>query len=403
MILILSVMTLLNSCENNSVVTPTIGTLAGKVYSVSKFTLGNIEIKVGNNSVLSSNTGEFSMNDVEFPCDVTLRYNGSNYVTKYLNVTEGTNAFIVYGVDSYTLTTKIKITLPTGIFDNSNSGTFIFSDGMNVNLSKNFDSQTPQEDLFVYYGGSVSVIGKIHVIIYNEVNSKVMTYDNYAYSEDIEPVIGQETTYDFSIDRFNLNPGEKTVNINIPVLPSIGYVGFNFVSFSPFKNLNSEYSVRQNFFLQSPEVVIPLNIPGLVSFAEIHTSGYVGKERLTEESSQSFETKNDPQLISPEDNATGISGTSKFTFSQSQGSGVYVIEVYNTTSHKRYNLVKKDNSFLFSEIMEMSEGSTSNKTYNWYVRKFGEAADVKDYLNNYFNSEVSYRSGSNLRSFTTEE
>ena len=273
MILILSVMTLLNSCENNSVVTPTIGTLAGKVYSVSKFTLGNIEIKVGNNSVLSSNTGEFSMNDVEFPCDVTLRYNGSNYVTKYLNVTEGTNAFIVYGVDSYTLTTKIKITLPTGIFDNSNSGTFIFSDGMNVNLSKNFDSQTPQEDLFVYYGGSVSVIGKIHVIIYNEVNSKVMTYDNYAYSEDIEPVIGQETTYDFSIDRFNLNPGEKTVNINIPVLPSIGYVGFNFVSFSPFKNLNSEYSVRQNFFLQSPEVVIPLNIPGLVSFAEIHTSG----------------------------------------------------------------------------------------------------------------------------------
>jgi len=146
-----------------------------------------------------------------------------------------------------------------------------------------------------------------------------------------------------------------------------------------------------------------LNIPGLISFAEIHTSGYVGKERLTEESSQSFQTKNDPQLISPENNAAGISGATEFSYTQSQGTGIYFIDVYNSSTQERYTLVTKDNSFLFSEITEMAEISTSNKTYNYYVRKFGEAADIKDFLNNYYNSEVSYRAGSDLRSFTTGE
>ena len=403
LLLIVSSITLLESCEESSVVTSTKGTLAGKVYSVSKFALRNIEIKVGDKSVLTSDDGEFSLSDVEFPCNVILRNPGSNYATKYLNVTEGTSTFIVEGVNSSTLNTKLKITLPSGIFDNSDNGTMIFSDGMNVNLSKEFDTQTPPEDLVVNYGGSVPVTGKLHVIIYSKENSKVVTFDNYAVSENIETVLGQEITYDFSMNQFDLNPGEKTVNINIPVPPSGSYVGFNFLSFSHYKNINSQYPARQSFILQSPEVVIPLNIPGLISFAEIHTSGYVGKERLTEESSQSFQTKNDPQLISPENNAAGISGATEFSYTQSQGTGIYFIDVYNSSTPERYTLVTKDNSFLFSEITEMAEISTSNKTYNYYVRKFGEAADIKDFLNNYYNSEVSYRAGSDLRSFTTGE
>jgi len=237
-------MTLLESCEESSVITSTKGTLAGKVYSVSKFAMRNIEIKVGDKSVSTSDDGEFSLSDVEFPCNVILRNPGSNYATKYLNVTEGTSTFIVEGVNSSTLNTKLKITLPSGIFDNSDNGTMIFSDGMNVNLSKEFDLQTPPEELFVSYAGSNPVTGKLHIIIYSKENSKVVTFDNYAVSENIETVLGQEITYDFSMNQFDLNPGEKTVNINIPVPPSGSYVGFNFLSFSKYKNINSQYPAR---------------------------------------------------------------------------------------------------------------------------------------------------------------
>lgn len=247
-----------------------------------------------------------------------------------------------------------------------------------------------------------------------EFKGKIISYENFGISAPFEISAGQAKTYNFTLEELSFNPEEG--NVNVRFSPPANYISSNqYLTFTFSKKRTRNYSIPIQFesFIENEFTMkIPANLP--VEYTTIIGNYVYDNSNSVRNNIESFVipsntssvtliNKIPPLLLTPADNATGVTSTTQFTYSQESGNGVYVIRLQNMSTVKVYTLITESTSFTLSDFAELNLGNISSTQFSWNIEKIGNANSVNEYLTIYTNSQNTFRANSESRRFTSAQ
>ena len=395
------------SDDQNVVSTTSEITVSGTVINLVNQSVPNVKVEIEGQSVMTSSDGVFSVSNVSKPYNLVVNDDLHNSSKLFYGLSSA--RVKIPGVESIddSLQCEIAYTIPPEIFTSGVTGKIIFTDGKYVNT---YDNLSPGFLLRVWLQDYSPVTGNLIVITYKKDGSgNIVSYENFGMSAPIQVSNGGVYSYNFSLAELSLNPGEKTLSGTINVQP--GFTGeYNFYSLTFSDKRTPGYaallmfeSIEGNSF----NIVTPTGLP--IQFTNLLYTNYYGGQinnsevfKLPEGTSGiSLDVKEQPELLTPEDNATDVSGSTLFSFTEGTGSGIYKVSLIDQTQNKNYVIYISSNSFHLNEFNDLFSNGIPNSGFKWSVEKTGFANSVNDYVTTYTDRPEYFRNNSTERSFTT--
>ena len=383
-------------------------TVSGIATNYANQAVPNVRVKIGNDSVLSSSNGNFTFTNVTPPYDLQITEDVM-FISRYYSGLTAENLRIPdIGYIDDSLGCQINISFPAEILTSGVSGKMIFTDGEYVNAYDLLNQNLP---LKVWLTDKSPVTGRIIVITYKkDALGKIVSYENFGQSTPMEVINGGKYNYNFSADELSLNPGEETVSGSIILQP--GYSAFRnfYITFSDKLTPNFQVRTQFEFIVENNfSLKIPTGLP--VQFSSmIGCSSYIGQQQQTftdlfklppMQTGIVLETKSEPQLLTPEDNAVNIDTSSLFSFTPGAGTGIYRILLL-ISSYEVLVVYTPSNSFYLSDFKGLfKDGLPANTIIAWAVEKIGFANSINEYFTTFTDRPEYFKNYSALKRFTT--
>ncbi|MBK8551051.1 MAG: hypothetical protein IPL53_08345 [Ignavibacteria bacterium] len=154
-------------------------------------------------------------------------------------------------------------------------------------------------------------------------------------------------------------------------------------------------------------IIVPVDLPSQFSIlinnsmisSDNRKSG-IETFRFPENSNNAvFPAKLPPELTSPAQNTTGVSLNSLISYTDGDGTGLYVTRF--TKGDYYCSVITTEKSFQFSEISKFEIGFINDSEFRWTVEKHGEIKDLNEYLFTYPGRSGRFVSKSEQRTFHT--
>lgn len=402
-IIILSISVIHLSCD---ILTSTSANVNGKVYNFQHQPLSNIKVTAGEQTVITSEDGSFSISGLSFPYDIIVNDSVRRSATVFRGLsTENIILPVDYSFYS-NLFTKIRIKIPLSIIQSGSLGKIIFTDGNYVNYYSDINSY--DTGAVININTNNSVFGKLIVLTYKKDNNgNITSYENYGESPQLQIFPGITNKYQFDSLDLTLNPVEQPVSGSFE-LPD-GYnsgSSYFYLSFSSKETYftSSEFEGIGSFIFNFP---VPVGIPS--GFNTIVHNYSAGGEFGA--SSADFpvypntanrpEVKLAPAVISPENHSTTVSNSTEFSYSAGTGEGIYVVSFHNNYRDVNFYIVTSKTSVTMEGLESLGFGYNNNNDFYWSVSKRGPAGSMNDYVTNFFEEPGYFKSESKTLDFTT--
>lgn len=393
------------SCDS---VTSPLSSVSGKVYIYNYLPASNVKVTIQDKSTYSSVDGSFMINDVVFPFDATVLDSISKSVSIYKNLS--TDNIVINLIDGvhYLGNTTISVNFPEKIIQSKLNGKIIFTDGDKVNAYMDIPQNSSQADLSFQLNQLTT--GNLLLLTYRKDSTGIiLSYENYGESSDITVHPNGSYSYTFDSLSIALNPGEQDATGSFTLPP--GYTSYNsgfYLTFTPniipaqvFYSYWFSDIGKNNF-----DFKIPVGIPRQFIIIADNTSGrnpgYSMESYVVNPgSSNNFEVKIYPSLITPEEYKNNVSMSDQFYFQGGTGSGVYLINIHNNLHYADYTIVTAENTFTLESLNDAGLGSLNNSNFSWSVHKLGPSISMNDFVsNNYINGNY-FNLYSGVRFFST--
>lgn len=403
-IILFSVSLIYFSCDT---ITNTTLNVTGKIYSYNHSPVSNIKVIIRDQFVITSEDGGFTFNNVAFPYDLIVMDSLSRDVTFYKGLSTD-NVSLPYSFNgSNSQFAFITVTIPEKILQSNVIGKVIFTDGNFVNTYANIGLNNPEIRIDSYIDKRVT--GKLIVLTYKTDGSdKILSYENYGESPDIQIQPGGQYNYQFDSLGLALNPGEQNVSGSLQIPPGSkpSYSDFSL----SFTNKLSRHS-RLRFStigLYDFNFLIPTGLPRqfntiVANNTNGENAGFMIEDFIINpDLSNNLQVKIAPSIISPENHIKNVSNNTQFSFTNGTGDGIYIIELHNTSRQFYYTIVTSDLNFTLEDLEHLGFGRINNNYFYWHVQKTGHANSMDDYVTNFFNSAGYFNTISETRFFSTE-
>ncbi|MBK8552079.1 MAG: carboxypeptidase regulatory-like domain-containing protein [Ignavibacteria bacterium] len=399
LIVILCLSVINYSCESDNPVAPVANTVNGKVYSVSKATLGNLSVTIQNKSTTTSSDGSFSLNNIVFPYDVVIADETGEFKTLYRSLNTSSPELIMSFIDRAKIL-PLEITIPDSIFYKQLSILIIFSDGKNINDYRYIKRQVvPSRIGFGLGSNTPEFSGKLYLLTFKHDNEgRILSYENFGVSDDIDIF---NMYYTFTAEQISFNPAELDVPVTINSTANTNFAFCkHYIGFSKEKIYNGVFETIQTFVPGQLSVRIPADLPVqsynfLDSYSNSATGGGTEQYLLDPAGQNTFTVKDNPSLLTPVQNAT-VTDTTNFT-TPGDGTGIYNIVFYDSTSYT--SVFQSQTSIKFSDVKSLIQLNGSSNQIGWYVSKLGEITSPDNFIDEYFRKQSSFKTGSVLGIF----
>ncbi|MFZ1320828.1 MAG: hypothetical protein WAT71_04665 [Ignavibacteria bacterium] len=390
------------SCDN---ATDPVSGVSGTIHNKFHFPLANIKVSSQGQTVLTSEDGRFNLSGISMPYDLIVSdstFNLNVDIYKGLNISDLNLEFRKYlSKSSYAY---IDVQLPPEIFQPGVTCEVIYSDKEYTNIYSTLISSNQNAILQVPVFNNV-IKGKIYVLTYKADSSyRIISYENYGVSPDIEVSNGDAVNYTFTIDQLSLNPGEKVVECIIETNNIVSFGNF-YLTFSPKNYIYTNTTFFSQLLESKFHVKIPTGIPdAFYSIIYYNIGNTDGNISLDPNTSNYLKLNSPCELLSPANNAVNVNNNTTLTFSTGEGSGVYEIYLYNNTSFitTNYRIFTSENNFTLKGLEEAGYENFSGDNFTWLVLKKGTFSSLNDYAVNKFNIQNTFISQSHPRYFTFE-
>ena len=398
----------INFFSCNNAVDP-VYTVTGKVFDNNYSAEANVKVTAGDQSILTSGDGSFSLNNITFPFDITITNESNLTAILYKGLSKSNLSLkLNYNGTGYNFST-IYLTLPDNIVNKDTYGKLIFTDGNFINGYSNILPSEQQSIITIYVNRSVT--GKLILLTYRKLNDEIVSYENYGEIPEVQINPGSDYHYQFDSLDLLLNPGEQKVTgtLNLPEELNSNFSGF-YLSFSS-KKISNEYGEFSVISSNQPGYLIPTGLPSqFIAMTVNKSSGYTGQgdggysyeEFITNPSeANEFNVKSFPLLISPDDKLVNVNNNTQFSFSDRNGNGIYVIYLLNRSRDVNYEIVTTERNFTLESLESLGLGSINNNNFFWLVQKIGSGS-IDDYVTNFSDQPVYFILQSEGKTFSTE-
>lgn len=388
------------SCDNS---TGPVSDVSGVIYNSFHFPLSNVKVSAQGQTVLTSDDGRFNLSGISTPYDLTVSdssFRSNVDLYKGLNVPYIELEFDKHqGTISYA---EINVTLPPEIFQPDVVCKIIYSDKKFTNIywTVFFPNQIANLQIPVFKD---VIKGKVYVLAFKReaIGDRVLSYENYGTSPEIEVQEGDVINYTFTNDQLSFNPGEKDVECiietNLPNTTSI----FN-LTFSP-KNYfypNAYFSILTGNNLQ---IKIPTGIPdAFYPILNYNVGSTAGNFSINPNTSNYINDLNPCEILTPANFSENVDNSTPFSFSTGEGSGVYEIILFNNVSATTYRIFTTENNFTLEWLTGSTTEDFSGDNFTWTVTKKGPFTSVNDFALNYFNTQNTFITRTDNGYFTFE-
>jgi hypothetical protein len=371
---------------------------------------GAVVMIPGKATVTTTASGTFSFANVTTPYDVTVIVSSSKRAIVYKGLNRP-NPKLLY--TEYLPITQYSATISGTVPVVSGKTTKITFIG---NLGSNYATTTAGTYSFTFYWyGTDSVVGKFFVLRYEtNVSGLPVDYDAY-WTKNM--TLKNGVTY--SGENFTavdaVNPGETNIS-GSTVHPSDYTVSTRYL-YARFADALLYFCYDPSYATDGFVFTVP-SIQGL-TFA-IWTNGYQTSNSsiftanmqhdITAGSTGVTVTLNGASRPTiPINNSTNVDTLTQFTWTQGEGSGVYLIRIYPTSSsNPSYDIFTTSTIGTIPNLSAQALGLPSNTAYSWRVFRYypltttdDVASDTYRTMSNYYNKTYGY-SYSETFSFTTK-
>jgi hypothetical protein len=365
----------------------------------------------GKASVTTNASGTFSIANVTTPYDITVIVSAYKRAITYKGLSRP-NPKLLY-TDN----------LPTTQYYATISGTVPIVAGKTTkityigNLGSNYTTTTTgtYSFTFYWYGGADSVVGKFFVLRYEtNANGLPVDYDAY-WTKNLTlkngvTYSGQNFT---AVDA--VNPGETNIS-GSTVHPSDYTVSSRYL-YARFADALIYFCYDPSYATDNFVFTVP-SIQGLTfaiwtygyQTSNSNISTYMMQHDITAGSTGVTVTLNGaPHPTIPINNSTNVDTLTQFTWTQGEGSGVYLVRIYPTSSsNPAYDIFTTSTSGTIPNLSAQALGLPSNTAYSWRVLRYYPLSTIDDVASDtyrtmswYYNKTFGY-SYSEIFNFTTK-
>jgi len=218
----------------------------------------------------------------------------------------------------------------------------------------------------------------------------------------LEP--GGFSSYNFDSASISLNPGEIPVSGSMSI--PLGSFSTYSTYFITFGNSENDYDASLAGFVDRTfSFLIPSGIP---SNFKTYVQNNITQNGSSHENfivyphiSNVLNVKESCQLTNPSNNAENVTDKTTFSFLGGTGTGIYRINLYNTSMGRKYEIITDELNFLLEGIDKLGLGSINNNIFTWNVNKEGPADSMNDYVTGYPDRIEKFKTFSQSRQFTT--
>jgi len=396
----------INFFSCNNAVDP-VYTVTGKVFDNNYSAEANVKVTIGDQSILTSGDGSFSLNNITFPFDVTITNESNRTAILYKGLSKSNLSLkLNYNGTGYNFST-IYVTLPENIVNSDTYGKLIFTDGNFINGYSNIVPDQQQSGITIYINRSVT--GKLILLTYRKLNDEIVSYENYG--EINEALINPGSDYHYQFDSLDLmlDPGEQKVTGTL-ILPEglhSTFTGF-YLSFSS-KQISNQYGEFSVINSDQPVYLIPTGLPTqYLTMTVNHSIGNSGagmgssyEEFITDpDGGNEFDVKSFPILVTPEDKSVNIKNNTQFSFSDKSRSGIYIIYLLDRSRDVNFEIVTSERNFTLEGLESLGLGRINNNNFFWLVQKIGSGS-MDDYVTNFSDHSGYFVLQSEGRTFST--
>ncbi|MEO8211488.1 MAG: hypothetical protein ABI840_13090 [bacterium] len=402
-IILISVSLIYYSCD--TITNPT-SAVSGKVYTYNYLAISNVKVTIRDQVALTSEDGSFNFKNITSPYDLIVLDSLERNVTVYKELSAESILLPLQYYASNNGYAFIIVTIPKEIIDSNIVGKVIFTDGNFVNSYSDIHQNDTVIGVEMYINESVT--GKLIVLTYKRDNEgKIISYENYGESPDIQIEPGGNYNYQFDTPDLSLNPGEQSVTGYLQIPPGSSSSSSFKITFSSKKTYYA-YSGFSSIGLNYFNFLIPAGLPRQFNTIVESSSyggmlGYSTEDFITYPNEpNNLQVKLAPSIISPDDQIKNVNNNTQFSFNSGTGNGIYIISLRNTSRDFHYKIVTSNLNFTLEGLEDLGLGRINNNYFYWSVQKIGPANSMNDYVTNFFNEPSHFNSESDSRFFSTE-
>lgn len=376
------------SCEESGIV-PTGNTISGQiVYGLS--TASNVEVVIGNESVITDNEGRFTINNVSFPYDLSVIYLNGDYVDIFMGLNNFSPIICIGGDNNITNSHKVSIYPELPIPPNSEADLQMFFKPTN-NMPIVSELHLNTQSLNVYWNSKYSSLTGKLIILYKDGISQ--SYTKFYQSDEIN-LSNINNIYVLPIDssEFTFDPDERVVNGYVYSSLGNSFQAGTVLSFSE----DNPWPYPQPFFGGQANNNISITIPDIpveynsFFFVENYSSPDYAKGlfKYTEGGNNNFNLYPPPVAVTPvNDDSVSLYHTD-FVWSQSEGNGVYRLLIYN---HKRISVYTTSINARIPDLSQLGfDPFEYGHNYQWRVMKLFDFSGMDEFVSENYSQNGKY-------------
>ena len=362
-------------CNNDSGLTPeTKQSVNGKVYNHLREAIPNINVKIGEQSILTSSDGSFLLNNISVPYDLILLDSLHKYGYYFENLTLPNPELNILNTTFNSHKCFLNVSIPQSV--PVSSGKLIFTDTMGINEYMDITSHNSTFNINLM--DNKPVTGKLIVLLYSvDQNGHIISYDNFGYKDNITVSDGGNYNINFLSGELTLKPGISNINGTTSfVYHNAGryfYLNFGKKTYHTFSG-DMEF---EGFFDARFDFNVPTNLP-LKYTTIFYMSGIIDTFGFSGTYSRDFVIPNggsgyvitieDPPVLNyPIDRAIGIDENTNFNFYSNLYNASFGIMVSDSVTHYVYYYYTSQLSFNLKWLKKIHNIDLSDKSFLWQV------------------------------------
>lgn len=399
---------LITGCSDDPVIYDS-NIVTGKLVNQNLHPVSNVEIKIENQSVLTSADGSFTFKDITIPYDLKIVDTWDK--TYYLYKGISSNNIIIpdfYGHNSSANFATVFISYPPEILNSDLQGKIIFTDFDQILTTADIRNSGIRIDLPFW---NKNYKGKLILLTYKvSSDGSITSYENYAESEEISIDLNltSDYFYNFTSQQVAFNPDEKKIYIKFGhpdgFTDQYGYLYLS-VSKIEFPEISGDQIMQM--IPERLDLVIPVNLPEyckLYIYKAALGQGSLSENFLIEKNnytSISFETKTPPAILSPENYSENVDNNTNFSFTPGEGNGVFTSFFYDLKNNDKYKVISFRETLNFQDVIDFGVNNVSDSDFFWNVTKSGQFNRMDEYMTAFKGNNKRFINFSGARFFKT--
>jgi hypothetical protein len=414
-VIVISSAVLYNGCSNSTTnpVTPTTGTVNGKVVDGLGNPISGVTVTIGATSAVTGADGSFTINSVTTPYNAKLvitPLSGTPSGYMYQGLTTFNPQFYGVGLIPTPSTAALTVNFPPLAANQKIA--LVYTDNALVHAST--ITSTSPITFNVTWQNSAPITGKLIALVYTgDITGAVVSYDKYGEKSNIALNNNGTSAVTFLASDLNVTPTTSTLTGTITepagYTPAATRMILKFTTQgTPLIGVNiGAPAVGPSFSFKVPGGLTSAFTIGLEGTANIIATGEFTLKLLngTVGGSNNINLETPAILSSPVNAATNVDTTTNFAFAGGTGTGVYLIQISATApTPKNFYVLTTSTSFTIPSFTANGLPLGSGVAYTWQVAKLGSMASVNDFVSTgvFNNSTFNFEAVSQHWTFTSK-